>query len=131
MNIESLKESIIKEVDAHCKELRELCMKIHAHPEMGFKEFQASGWLTDFLKKYGFEVEHGIGGLETSFRARYGKGKPEFALLAEYDALPELGHACGHNIISTSAVGAGVAAKLAADAFGGTVTVIGTPAEEL
>lgn len=131
MNIDKLKESIVRDVESHSEELRELACRIHANPELGFKEFQASEWLTAFLEKHNFRIERGISGLPTAFKASYGKGKPEFALLAEYDALPELGHACGHNIIATCAVGAIVAAKLAADEYGGTVTVIGTPAEEL
>ena len=69
--------------------------------------------------------------MPTAFKAAYGSSKPIIALLAEYDALPEIGHACGHNIIAASAAGAAVASKLVVDNFGGTVTVFGTPAEEL
>ncbi len=131
MKTEKLKESIIRDIDARSRELRELACRIHDNPELGFNEYQASEWLTAFLEKNGFRIERGISGLPTAFKASYGRGKPEFALLAEYDALPEIGHACGHNIIATCAAGAITAAKLAADEFGGTVTVIGTPAEEL
>lgn len=131
MKTDKLKESIIRDIDARSRELRELACRIHDNPELGFNEYQASEWLTAFLEKNGFRIERGISGLPTAFKASYGRGKPEFALLAEYDALPEIGHACGHNIIATCAAGAITAAKLAADEFGGTVTVIGTPAEEL
>ena len=131
MNLEKLKESIQSEIEKQSDKLKELALKIHSNPELGFHENQASEWLTAFLEENGFSVTHGTGGLSTAFRATYGSGKPEIAVLAEYDALPELGHACGHNLIATSAVGAGVAAKLAVDEFGGTVNVIGTPAEEL
>jgi len=126
-----LKALIIKEVEAHRDQLRELSLKIHSTPELGFKETKASGWLTQYLKENGFSIKRGICNLATAFMASYGHSKPVIALLAEYDALPKLGHACGHNLIAGSAVGGGVAAKLAIDRFGGTILVIGTPAEEL
>ncbi|GAH88159.1 unnamed protein product, partial [marine sediment metagenome] len=101
------------------------------HPELGFQESRASAWLTQYLEENGFSVERGICELPTAFRASYGEGKPAIAILAEYDALPKMGHACGHNIIAASAVGAGIASKKAIDKFGGNILVIGTPAEEL
>ena len=126
-----LKARIGKQVEYHRHELIELSLRIHANPELGFKEEKASTWLTGYLEKNGFQIEKGVGGLPTAFKAVYGSGGPVIALLAEYDALPELGHACGHNIIATSAVGAGVVGKCVVDSHGGTVAVIGTPAEEL
>jgi amidohydrolase len=129
--IAELKALVIKEVEAHHDQLRELSLKIHATPELGFHETKASGWLTQYLEKNGFSIERGISGLPTAFKGSYGGGKPAIAILAEYDALPKLGHACGHNLIAGSAVGAGVASKAAIDRFGGSVLVIGTPAEEL
>jgi amidohydrolase len=126
-----LKALVIKEVEAQCDQLRQLSLKIHSTPELGFKETKASGWLTQYLGKNGFSIERGISGLPTAFKGSYGEGKPVIAILAEYDALPKLGHACGHNLIAGSAVGAGVASKAAIDRFGGSVLVIGTPAEEL
>ncbi len=126
-----LKARIGKQVEYHRHELIELSLRIHANPELGLREEKASTWLTGYLEKNGFEIEKGVGGLPTAFKAVYGSGRPVIALLAEYDALPELGHACGHNIIATSAVGAGVVAKCVVDDYGGTVAVIGTPAEEL
>lgn len=89
-------------------------------------------WLTAPLRAAGFEVEEGIAGLETAFRARWqgAPGGPTIALLAEYDALPELGHACGHNLIGTASVGAALALKQAFPDLPGTILVIGTPAEE-
>ena len=131
MEIERLKSLVISDVDAHSSELFEIAHKIHAYPELGFQEKKASGWLTGFLAAKGFKIERGIYGLETAFRATYGKGKPVIALLAEYDALPELGHACGHNLIGTSSVGGAVGARSAVDECGGKIEVIGTPAEEL
>ncbi|OGN89618.1 MAG: peptidase M20 [Chloroflexi bacterium RBG_13_46_14] len=126
-----MKKTIIDKVENQRGSLKEITRKIHSNPELGFHEEQASGILTDYLKENGFAVELGICRLPTAFKAVYGKGKPDIAILAEYDSLPEIGHACGHNIIATSAVGAGVAAKTAVDEYGGSVLVIGTPAEEL
>lgn len=131
MDIERLKTTAIGWVDSHREELIELSLRIHRNPELGFQEVKASAWLTEYLEGNGFEVEKGICQLATAFRGIYGSGKPTIALLAEYDALPEVGHACGHNIIATAAVGAAVALRGAIDEAGGSVTVIGTPAEEL
>ena len=131
MDTSQLKSRVINEVDKHRNELKELSLRIHSNPEIAFQEEKAVVWLTDYLQAKGFATEKGISGLETAFRATYGKGKPAIALLAEYDALPKLGHACGHNIIATSAVGAGIAARVVADELGGTVQVLGTPGEEM
>ncbi len=131
MDIKRLKESIQNEIETRRDELAELCLKIHSNPELGFDEVKAAGWLTEYLEKNSFTIGKGICQLKTSFKASYGTGKPVIAILAEYDALPELGHACGHNIIATSAVGAGIASRSAVDQLGGTILVIGTPAEEL
>ncbi|MGB2799744.1 MAG: M20 family metallopeptidase [Dehalococcoidia bacterium] len=130
MDIEKLKEMVIGEVDAHQSELIELSLMIHQNPEVAFKEVKAAAWLTEYLESKGFKVERGICQLATAFKGSYGTGKPAVALLAEYDALPKIGHGCGHNIIGTTAVGAAVAARKAIDAAGGSVVVIGTPAEE-
>ena len=131
MDIEKVKAQVCDEVETRRPQLDELSLKIHSHPELGFQESKASAWLTQYLKENGFSIERGICELPTAFRASYGEGKPAIAILAEYDALPKLGHACGHNIIAASAVGAGIAAKTAIDQFGGNILVIGTPAEEL
>ena len=112
-------------------ELIELSHRIHAHPELGFEEFKASAWLCESLDKAGFTVEQGICDLPTAFRARAGSGPLHVAICAEYDCLPGIGHACGHNIIAASAVGAALAAAKVADEFGLTISVIGTPAEEV
>jgi amidohydrolase len=131
MVLDSLKKSIISEIDSRRSELIELSLNIHANPELGLNEHKAMEWLTSFLQKSGFTIERGIAGLPTAFRAAYGKGKPVVAFLAEFDALPKMGHACGHNIIAAAAVGAAVAASRCADKYPGTIVVIGTPAEEL
>jgi len=131
LSIEKLKASVTGEVDAQRHQLSELSLKIHDNPELGFHEVKAAAWLTRYLEEKGFATEQGICELPTAFRASYGQGKPAIAILAEYDALPGLGHACGHNLIATCAVGAAVASKLAIDQFGGSILVIGTPSEEI
>ena len=127
----SLKTKIVENVDSQSKELFQLSQLIHENPELGFEEQKAASWLSAYLRDKGFQIETGIAGLATAFKATYGQGTPRVAVIAEYDALPKLGHACGHNIIATSSVGAGVAAKVAVDTFGGSIIVIGTPAEEI
>ncbi len=131
MDITKLKSSITDKIDESRQQLTDLCLKIHANPELGFQEYKAAQWLTEHLSENGFTVERNIGDLPTAFRATYGEGLPAIAVLAEYDALPEVGHACGHNLIATSAVAAGIAAAIAVSELGGSVVVIGTPAEEL
>jgi amidohydrolase len=112
-------------------ELIALSRRIHANPELGFEEEKASAWLCDALDEAGFSVEKGICDLPTAFRARTGSGPLHIGICAEYDALPDIGHACGHNIIAASALGAAIAAAKVADELGMTITVIGTPAEEV
>lgn len=107
-----------------------LSHRIHAHPEVGFEEERAAGWLCDDLADLGFAVTRGVGGLPTAFVARAGSGPLHVAFCAEYDALPGIGHACGHNMIAAMAIGAAAAAAKVADDAGLTVSVIGTPAEE-
>src|SRR5712692_3769628 len=105
---------------------------IHANPELLFKEHRASARLADELERGGLRVERGVGGLPTAFRAELDGGEPgpTLAILAEYDALPGIGHACGHNIIATSALGAGLALARSGQRFAGRVAIIGTPGEE-
>ena len=131
LDIGESKASVVEDIDARYQQLGELSRKIHGIPEVAFQEFKAAAWLTEYLEENGFSVERGICELPTAFRGSYGTGKPVIAFLAEYDALPKLGHACGHNLIAACAVGAGVASKRAVDRFGGSIMVIGTPGEEL
>ena len=112
-------------------ELIALSHRIHAHPEIGFEEEQAAGWLSETLADAGFSVETGICDLPTAFIARAGSGPLHIGICAEYDSLPGIGHACGHNIIAAASVGAGIAAAKIADEVGLSVSVIGTPAEEV
>jgi amidohydrolase len=111
-------------------ELVELSHRLYANPELNYAEVKAAGWLTDWLESAGFAVERGIADLPTAFRATFGDGPLKVAFIAEYDALPDVGHACGHNIIATSSLGAAVGLAAVADEASVTVSVIGTPAEE-
>jgi amidohydrolase len=131
LEIEKLKLKAKDSVESQRQQLIQLSLNIHDNPELGFKEEKASAWLTNYLEDNGFRVERGIVGLATAFRATYGRKNPRIAVLAEYDALPKIGHGCGHNIIAASAVGASVASKSIIDQLGGSVVVLGTPAEEV
>lgn len=128
---EELKQRAIEAVEAERDHLVELSLRIHGNPEVGFQEEKASQWLCDYLERHGFQVERAFCGLDTAFRAVAGEGEPRIAFLAEYDALPGLGHACGHNIIAASSTGAAVALARLLPEAGGSVVVIGTPAEEI
>ncbi len=128
----TLRDSITQAVDRLADELEALSLQIHDHPELAYEEVQACAWLSDFLARQGFKVEKGVGGVETAFRGTIETGEgPTIAILCEYDALPGIGHACGHNVIATSGVGAGAAlAAVRAQLPKGRIQVIGTPAEE-
>jgi amidohydrolase len=130
MDIEKLKLKAKDNVESQRQQLVQLSLNIHDNPELGFKEEKASAWLAGYLEDNGFHVERGIAGLATAFRATYGQGSPRIAVLAEYDALPKIGHGCGHNIIGVSAVGAAVASKSIIDQLGGSIVAMGTPGEE-
>jgi amidohydrolase len=131
MDATSAKAGARERLNGSQQTLIDLSHRIHAHPELGYQEEQASRWLTDTLADAGFDVELGVYDLPTAFVARAGSGPLHIAICAEYDCLPAIGHACGHNIIAAMAVGAGLAAAQVADAVGLTVTVLGTPAEEV
>src|SRR3989441_4001243 len=122
--------AVRERVTASRDRLVALSHRIHAHPELAFEEERASTWCAEALDAAGFTVERGVCELPTAFVARAGKGPLHLALCAEYDCLPGIGHACGHNLIAAIAVGAGVAAARVADDVGLTVSVLGTPAEE-
>ncbi len=126
------KESIINFIDSIKQKLADMALEIHENPEIPFQEHHSIKILTSFLAKNGFSVEKGLAGLSTSFRASSGNytGDPTIALLAEYDALPELGHACGHNLIGPASIGAATAIHHLNFKINGRLLVIGTPAEE-
>ncbi len=129
-NIDDVKQRIKEEVERLHPRLIDISHTLHENPETLFEEHRAAALLTGELDEQGFDIERGSGGIETAFVARSGTGKPAVALIAEYDALPKLGHACGHNLIATWAVGAGIALRRALPEVPGTLKVIGTPAEE-
>jgi amidohydrolase len=118
-------------VDDQSRELSDLARQIHEHPELCFEEHQAAAWIAEYVERAAnVSVERGVGGLPTALRARAGAPGPRIAILAEYDALPQIGHACGHNLIAAGAVGAFVALSRAMAELGGSVELVGTPAEE-
>jgi amidohydrolase len=118
-------------IDEAYPSLTDLAARLHDHPELAYDEHHASSWIAELVEAAGIPVERALGGVETAFRARVGGGKgPHIAILAEYDALPEIGHACGHNLIAAGAVGAFLAFARQRGSLAGTVELIGTPAEE-
>jgi amidohydrolase len=129
---QALKAAIVEAVNGLADELETLSRAIHAHPELGHQEVKACAWLSAFLRARGFAVTTGVAGLSTAFRATLGTtGGPSVAILCEYDALPEIGHACGHNLIAAAGVGAAAALAAVGDRLPpGRVVVLGTPAEE-
>lgn len=129
-DIEAAKAAVCAEVDRRAATLVGVSHAIHSHPEENFEERYAHDLLCDVIEGEGLEVERGAFGLPTAFRAVAGTDGPTIAVLCEYDALPGLGHACGHNIIAASGLGAGLAAAALADRLGGRVVLLGTPAEE-
>lgn len=119
-------------IDSARSKLVDISMDIHSHPELNYEEYYSSKALADALEGFGFDVERGVGSVETAFKATSeGTGEgPTVAFMAEYDALPGIGHGCGHNLIAMSNVGAGLGAKAALDELPGRIVVMGTPAEE-
>jgi len=127
-----MKEKIYQEIDNIKDELLDLSRKIHETPELCFEEFKSSKLIKELLKKHNFEIEENSGGMETAFKARFkGKGEgPTLAFLAEYDALPEIGHGCGHNLIAMASTGAAIGLSKLMKDIPGEVVLMGTPAEE-
>jgi amidohydrolase len=128
----AVKDLIGQAVDRLGDELEALSRQIHDNPELAYQEVKAAGWLSDFLGQQGFKVERGVAGVETAFRGTLETGQgPTIAILCEYDALPQIGHACGHNVIATAGAGAGAALAAVRERLPkGRIQVIGTPAEE-
>lgn len=127
-----MKTKILQEIESLEPALCAVSDFIGQHPELGMQEVQAAHKLTSVLKEHGFSVQTGIGGYETAFKAVYASAKSgsTVAFLAEYDALPEIGHGCGHNMIGSMAVGAAIGLSKVLESIGGTIIVLGTPAEE-
>lgn len=133
-SVDELKDEVSIEIDRIYEEMVELSDLIHSNPEIRLEEFKAAKWLTGKLEKYGFRVTRGVGGMETAFKAAHSvEGeKPVIAFLAEYDALPGLGHACGHNVSGAASLAAaiGLSAVMDRHHIVGCVLVLGTSAEE-
>jgi amidohydrolase len=117
-------------VTAATNELVSLSHFVHAHPELGYEEYACADAVATAAESFGFTVERPVAGLATAFRATAGTGELNVVVCAEYDALPEVGHACGHNIIAASSLGAALGLAAVADEVGVTVTLLGTPSEE-
>jgi amidohydrolase len=126
-----IKRAAKEKMNSAQKALLDLSHRIHAHPEIGWEEEKACGWIAEMLSGAGFTVTAPYCDLPTAFLAKAGSGPLDVAICAEYDSLPSIGHACGHNMIAAMAVGAGIAAAKVADEAGLTVRIIGTPAEEV
>lgn len=131
MDLQSLQQQLISELERRSTEYVAIAEQLYRDPEIGLQEVRASAMLADVLEREGFKLQRGVAGLETAFIASYGETGPAIALLAEMDALPVMGHACGHNIIAAAAIGAAMALRHLLPATKARVHVIGTPAEEM
>jgi amidohydrolase len=131
MEINPRQAKLLQAIDGAAQTILSVSHQIHAQPELGYQEKFAANLLCDTLEKFGFSVQRGLAGMATSFCARKGNpAGPHLAILAEYDALPEIGHGCGHNIIASSALSAAIGLGAVADQLDGEVWLVGTPAEE-
>jgi amidohydrolase len=129
-----IKARIAEAVEAARDEILDLSHRVHANPEPAFEEHKAAAWVAEIVARHGYAVEHPAGRLATAVRGRLAGGQgsegARVGVLAEYDALPGLGHGCGHNTMAASGVGAAIALAAVRDAFAGEVVFLGTPAEE-
>ncbi len=127
-----MKQQIIQEVDGLADELYTLSKQLYENPEIAFQEYQSCETISSYLEGKGFEVERKAGNVETAFYAKLPgqETRPKLAFLAEYDALPKIGHGCGHNLIAAASVGAGIALSRHFEGIDGSMVVVGTPAEE-
>jgi len=129
--VDQKRAAILSAIDDNADAIIALSKFIHAHPEIAMQEFKSSAACADFLEKHGFRVDRGVADIPTAFAATAGESAPHIAFLSEYDALPGIGHGCGHNLIAIAGISAGLGLKAAIDAgVPGRVTVFGTPAEE-
>lgn len=127
---ERLKAEAIACIDSLCDEIVSVCRTIWENPELGLEEHRAAALLCESLSSHNLTVERPIAGLETAFRSDIGSQQPRVAVIAEYDALPGVGHGCGHNVIAASGLGAMLGLAAVADRLPGSVRLLGTPAEE-
>lgn len=131
MELTTLKQVIVGLVDGRREQLAGVAEQLFRFSETGLEEYRSSALLADILEQEGFRLERRVAGLDTAFRAVFGSGGPTIAILAEMDALPVLGHACGHNVIAAAAIGAAIALRHAVPDGEMRIVVLGTPAEEL
>ena len=124
------KEKIKASLDKLIPSLEEVNDWMYENPELGFEEYKTSKHLINYIRSNGLEVKNPVGGLDTAFSSSIGTSGPLVVLCVEYDALPEIGHACGHNIIATASIGAGIALKEVVEDLNIRVKILGTPAEE-
>lgn len=131
-DLDGMKETVCREIELLREQMKDVARSIHSMPEVGFQEFASSATLVEFLRRHGLKVVQPIADTATAFRAAFAghSGGPTIAILAEYDALPGIGHACGHNLIGTAAAGAAVGVSGVMPELSGEVVVLGCPAEE-
>ncbi len=129
-DIGSTKDRAATAIDAASEELIRISGEIHSHPELAYEERHAYAQLVPFVAAHGFKMQEHAYGLETAFRGEWGHGPVTIAICSEYDALPEIGHACGHNLIATAGVGAAIGLAAALDPAEARIVILGTPAEE-
>ena len=129
-DIETAKRRAAESIDGASEELIRISREIHSHPELAYEERHAYAQLVPFVRAHGFEVQEQAYGMETAFRGEWGHGAVTIAVCAEYDALPAIGHACGHNLIGTAGVGAAAGLAAALDPSQARIVILGTPAEE-
>lgn len=125
-----LQDTADKAIQSHKPQLLKLSRDLHANPEIAFEEDRSATAVAGLLRENGFSVQHPAFGLNTAFRARYGTGSDVISICCEYDALPNIGHACGHNVIAAAGIGAALGLAAVADKIDATIEVLGTPAEE-
>jgi amidohydrolase len=130
MDKDRLRQQILQRIDAEADQLKRIALDLHQNPELGGEERFAANRLTGYASEQGFQVTRPLEGLETAFRATAGQTGPKVAFLAEYDALPEIGHACGHNLIAMASTAAAVGLAAVLEQVEGEVSLFGTPAEE-
>ena len=128
--LSTLKEQVCNSIDKNRDMLLSISHEIHSNPELAFEEFKASKLLSDESEKVGMKVVREAYGLKTAFASDFGNDGPRVAILSEYDALPGIGHSCGHNIIATTGFGAAAALLEVKDSLPGSIRYLGTPAEE-
>ncbi|RNC72239.1 MAG: M20 family peptidase [Desulfuromonadales bacterium] len=131
MELEQIKREIVACVEERRDDFIAIAEALYRNPETGLNEVRSAALLTGFLEREGFRVDRGLAGLPTAFRAETGEGGPVIALIAEMDALPVMGHACGHNVIAAAAIGAATALRRLLPPAAARIVVLGTPAEEL